>query len=464
MRKKILGLAPFALAAFSLPAYGGKPANIVFICLDDAGYGDFSYNGAYGYLTPNIDRLASEGLRMTHYLAPQPVSGASRAGMMTGCYPNRFGYRGAPGPGSKIVFPERETTIGEMLQSVGYHTGIVGKWHLGDTPERLPLRNGFDEFYGLPYSNDMSPKVYPTKDFPPLPLYRGEEVEEYEPDMNTLTSRYTGYALDFIKRNRHSPFFLYFAHSMPHIPLGVSDRFRGKSAQGLYGDVMMEIDWSVGEILSALRKYGLDERTLVIVTSDNGPWLNYGNHAGSAGGLREGKSTIFEGGQRTPCIMYWKGRITAGSTCNALVSGLDFFPTFAELAGARLPSTGVDGVSIIPLIDAVPGAAPRQHFAYYFRGNELEAVTDGNFKLVFPHRTRTYVFNRPGNDGEAGKVKYIMFDHEALFDLRNDPGERHEVQDLYPEAVERLRAIAETYRSDLGDDITGREGSGRRLN
>lgn len=463
MKKNLRGVAPLALAALSLSACSEKPANIVLICLDDAGYGDFSYNGAYGYSTPNIDRLASQGMRFTHYLAPQPISGASRAGLMTGCYPNRFGFRGAPGPGSKIVLPERETTIGEMLQSVGYKTAIVGKWHLGDTPERLPLRNGFDEYYGLPYSNDMGKVTSSKKNFPPLPLYRGEEVEEYEPDMNTLTTRYTRYATDFIRRNRRSPFFLYFAHSMPHIPLGVSDKFRGKSRLGMYGDVMMEIDWSVGEVMGALRKYGLERRTLVILTSDNGPWLNYGNHAGSAGGLREGKSNVFEGGQRTPCLMRWKGRIAEGSTCNALATGLDFFPTFAELAGAALPGTGVDGVSILPLIDGVPGACPRTDFAHYFRGNELEAVTCGDFKLVFPHRHRTYALHEPGCDGASGPVEYVMFDHEALFDLRRDPGERYEVQELYPEVVENLRGIAERYRADLGDDLTSREGPGRRL-
>jgi len=458
---KLIAAGALALAATSCQQ--SKPTNFVLVNLDDSGYGDFSCNGAYGYTTPNIDRLASEGLRFTHYLAPQPISGASRAGLMTGCYPNRIGFRGAPGPYSDIAIPESETTMGEMLQSVGYKTAIVGKWHLGCKPDKLPLNNGFDEYFGLPYSNDMWP-YHPQRTYPDLPLYEGDKVIEYNPDMNQLTTRYTEYAVDFIERNHKGPFFLYLAHSMPHVPLGVSDKFRGKSSQGMFGDVMMEIDWSIGEVLKTLRKYRLEKNTLFILTSDNGPWINYGNHAGSTGGLREGKSTTFEGGNRVNCIMYWKGHLAEGRICNGLISGIDIFPTFADISGASLPDVPIDGVSIRDLIEGKTDRSPRESFAYYFKKNSLEAVTDGRYKLVFPHAHRTYSAFPPGKDGQPGQLdEEFMLDHCEFFDLRRDPGERYNVIDEYPEEVKRLEAIADEYRARLGDDLRDMPGTERRL-
>lgn len=439
--------------------------NFVLINLDDCGWGDFSCNGAYGYKTPNIDRLASEGVRFTHFLAAQPISGASRAGLLTGCYPNRIGFAGAPGPKSQIGIHEDEMTIAEVLKQKDYATAIFGKWHLGDSHQFLPLQNGFDEYYGLPYSNDMWP-YHPQQgtvyNFPDLPTFDGNEIIGYNTDQTRLTTDYTEHAVDFIKRNRKNPFFLYVAHNMPHVPLAVSDKFKGKSSIGLYGDVIMEIDWSVGQILATLEKYGLDDNTLVILTSDNGPWLNYGNHAGSAGGLRQGKATTFDGGNRVPCIMYWKGHTQAGTICNTLASHIDILPTFAEISGAPLPTRTIDGVSILPLVLGEKGACPRKSFTYYYNKNDLEAVTDGRFKLVFPHQYRDYTLNVPGNDGAPGKLGASKVTEPELYDLRRDPGEQYNVISLYPEEAEKLMKIAEDSRERLGDDLTGRKGTERR--
>lgn len=440
-----------------------RPVNIVIINLDDVGYGDFSCNGALGYTTPNIDKLASQGVRFTHFLVGQPVSGASRAGLLTGCYPNRIGFHGAPGYHNPWGIHPDEMTIAELVKQSGYATAIFGKWHLGDYPQFLPLQHGFDEFYGLPYSNDMWP-YHPTRsdEFGDLPTIRGNEVVGYNTDQTRFTTDYTHYAVDFIRRNRKHPFLLYLAHSMAHVPLAVSDRFKGKSEQGLYGDVMMELDWSVGEVMRCLEELGLEERTLVVLTSDNGPWLNYGNHAGSTGGLRQGKSTTFEGGNRVPCIMYWKGVTKPGSICNRLASSIDLFPTVAEITHSPMPALKIDGVSILPLIRGDRQANPRSYFVYYYGVNNLEAVTDGHYKLIFPHRYRDYEAFAPGEDGTPGKLKKTMLEAPELYDLRRDPGERYNVYDMYPEVVQRLMEVAESYREDLGDDLTHRKGKNRR--
>jgi len=249
---------------------------------------------------------------------------------------------------------------------------------------------------------------------------------------------------------------------MPHVPLAVSDRFKGKSEQGLWGDVMMEIDWSVGEILKTLRELKLEEETLVILTSDNGPWINYGNHAGSTGGLREAKATTFDGGNRVPCVMYRKGHTRPGTTCNLMIASIDLFPTVAELADAPLPKHTIDGVSITKLIDGSATVSPRHFFAYYFNKNDLEAVTDGSFKLVFPHRYRTYGAYLPGADGKGGKTETLELTRPELYDLRRDPGERYNVIEQYPEAVRRLFDFAAEMRRELGDALTNTEGANRR--
>jgi arylsulfatase len=357
---------------------------------------------------------------------------------------------------------------------VGYATGIIGKWHLGDTYKFLPLQHGFDEYFGLPYSNDMWPMNYDGhafKDtsskksrFPPLPLIEGNKVVRYirtMDDQNMLTTWYTEHAVDFINRHRNQPFFLYLAHSMVHVPLGVSDKFRGKSKQGLFGDVMMEIDWSVGQVMDALKKNGLAKNTIVIFASDNGPWLMFGNHAGSAGGLREGKSTTWDGGVREPLIVRWPGVVPAGTVCNQLAASIDIFPTLAAITGAPLPTHKIDGVSILPLWKGVPGANPRDHIFFYYRTNDLEAVRQGLWKLVLPHHYRSVTNEVPGKDGWPGKM-HTDSTGLALYDERRDPGERYDVKDEYPDIVSRLLKLVDTAREDLGDDLTGYPGSGRR--
>ena len=454
-----------AATAFSGVAMAADYTNIILVNLDDVGYGDFSCNGASGYLTPNIDRLAAQGMRFTHFLAVQPVSGASRAGLLTGCYSNRIGFSGAPGPDSKYGIHAEEMTMGELLKQKGYSTAIFGKWHLGCQHQFLPLQNGFDEYYGLPYSNDMWP-YHPQQgevfNFPDLPTYEGNEIIGYNLDQSRLTTDYTMRSVNFIKKNKDKPFFLYLAHNMPHVPLAVSDKFKGKSEQGLFGDVMMEIDWSIGEIWKTVQKLGLEENTLIVITSDNGPWINYGNHAGSAAGLREAKGTTFEGGNRVPCIMYWKGHIQAGTICNRLASNIDLFPTFAEITDAPLPERKIDGVSLLPLIEGVEGANPRESFVYYYNRNDLEAVTDGEFKLVFPHKHVTYEAYAPGNDGMPGKVVTAEVRASELYDLRRDVGERYNVLHQYPERAAKLMRIADKMRQELGDDLTRVKGTENR--
>lgn len=440
-----------------------EPLNIVLINLDDAGNGDFSFKGAVGYKTPNIDCLAAEGMSMTNFYAVQPISGASRAGLLTGCYPNRIGFAYAPNPNSPTGISDEEETIAELLKAKGYATAIFGKWHLGDARKFLPLQHGFDEYYGLPYSNDMWP-YHPQYEFPDLPLIEGNEVIGYNTDQTQLTMEYTTHAVDFIRRKTESgqPFFLYLAHSMPHVPLAVSDKFKGKSKQGLYGDVMMELDWSVGEIMKTLREQGVEENTLVVLTSDNGPWANYGNHAGSSGGLREAKATTFNGGMRVPCIFYWKGKIEAGRVCNDLMSNIDLLPTFVELADAQMPKLPIDGLSMVPVLNGENKEPVRKSLCIYYHKNSLEAVTDGMYKLIFPHKYVSYETQEPGNNGQPGELGSREVKECELYDLCRDPGERVNVIDLYPEVVERLKSIADDCREDLGDDLIGKTGKNRR--
>lgn len=468
--KKILYAIPFILLILSFCSCQqqntNRLPNIVIIFIDDQGYGDLGRYGAIDYTTPNIDELADEGMMFTNFYAAQAVCSASRAGLMTGCYPNRIGIHGALAPWSRIALNAGEVTIAEMLKQKGYKTGMAGKWHLGDEMPYLPLQNGFDEYLGLPYSNDMWPVDYdgtPITDtsvwkshYPPLPLIKGnEKIREIRTldDQDELTTIYTEFATDFIKRNRDDPFFLYLAHSMCHVPLGVSDKFRGKSRQGMFGDVIEELDWSVGEVMKTLKDNGLEDNTFVIYTSDNGPWINFGNHAGSTGGLREGKGTSFEGGQREPCIMRWPGTIPVGKICNNLASTIDILPTLAEITGAGLPDHKIDGVSILPLLRGVKDANPRDHFYYYYQLNALEAVRKGHWKLVLPHPSRSYEGVLPGKDGYPGEYNHIDVPL-ALYDLRRDPGERYDVKEQNPEIVQELQDLADQARQDLGDDLT----------
>lgn len=460
IQKKLVLPAAALLSIFTAEAQ--KQPNIIVILMDDMGYGDIGTQGAIGYETPNLDKMGNEGMRFTRFYSVQAVSGASRAGLLTGCYPNRIGFSGAPGPDAVTGINENESTMAEVLKQKGYACAAYGKWHLGHHTKFLPTHNGFDEYYGIPYSNDMWPH-HPTGTYPDLPLYEGDKVIAYNPDQSQFTTNFTERAIQFIDKNKKRPFFIYLAHPMPHVPLFVSDKFKGKSKQGLYGDVIMEIDWSVGQILQKLRKEGLDENTLVVVTSDNGPWINYGNHAGSTGGLREGKGTSFEGGQRVPCLMQWKGTIPAGSVCNKLAVNIDLLPTFAHISGAAMPSHKTDGVSLFSLLKGDTKSTPRTSFLYYYRRNSLEAVSDGEFKLIFPHPTRTYEGFAPGNDGMPGRVdENKMLEEKILIDLRRDPGERYNVLSQYPEAAGRLEQMANEAREDLGDDIQKKEGKNRR--
>lgn len=443
-----------------------NPVNFIIIYLDDMGYGDLATTGAIGYQTPNLDRVAAQGMFFTRYYAPQAVCSASRAGLLTGCYPNRIGLAGALGPSSQVGIAEEEETIAEVLKKKGYATALYGKWHLGVQEKFLPTRHGFDEFYGIPYSNDMWP-FHPAGPhlFPDLPLFENETVviPAVSPEhQKQFTTQFTERTIEFIKRNQQKPFFVYLAHPMPHVPLFVSEKFEGKSKQGLYGDVMMEIDWSVGQIVQTLEETGLDENTLVIFTSDNGPWINYGNHAGNTGGLREGKGTSFEGGQRVPCLMLWKGVVSPGTVNNHLVAGMDILPTVAEIAGASLPEKKIDGVSLLPLITGEDTEGPRKTFWHYYRQNNLEAVQDGYWKLVFPHPGRTYKGFEPGKDGLPGKVNENYPFEAGLYNLRRDPGENYNLIEHYPEIVERLQRIADDARLDLGDNLTGSQGLNRR--
>jgi arylsulfatase len=332
-------------------AYADAPPhtpNIVIIYIDDMGYADIGPFGAKGYATPHLDRMAAEGMKFTSFYSAHAVCSASRAALMTGCYANRVGIAGALGPRSNVGISDREMTIAQLCRQKNYATAIFGKWHLGDAPQFLPTRHGFDEYYGLPYSNDMWPH-HPTAKFPPLPLIEQEKVINPDVDdvaQNQLTTQYTERAVRFIERHKDRPFFLYVPHTMVHVPLHVSDKFRGKTQRGLFGDVVEEVDWSVGQILGALKKSGLDGDTLVMFCSDNGPWLSYGDHAGSAYPLREGKGTSWDGGVREPTLMRWPGHIPAGKVCDAPLMTIDMLPTIARLIGGRLPDHKIDGLDI----------------------------------------------------------------------------------------------------------------------
>lgn len=481
MKKIIFAFSLFALISCqsdkaSKEIINKKLPNIVLIYADDLGFGDLASYGALDYKTPNLDKLASEGMRFTNFCVAQAVCSASRAAILTGCYSNRVGIGGALNPHAKIGLNPEEETIAELVKRAGdYKCAMYGKWHLGHLKQFLPSNQGFDDYIGIPYSNDMWKWTYDMQlatqetharkaSYPELPIMAGDTVWKTVEDLkgqDQLTTIYTEKAVEFIQKNKDNPFLLCVPHSMPHVPLGVSDKFRGKSEQGLYGDVIMELDWSVGEIMKELDKNGLTENTLVIFTSDNGPWLNFGEHAGSTGGLREGKGTIFEGGNRVPCVIRWPKEIPAGNICNQLASTIDFLPTIAEILNVNAPEKKIDGVSILPLLKGEEGAKPRETFYYYYHGSALEAVRKDNWKLVFPHKSRTYEGFEPGHDGVNGKVGVLQTGLE-LYDLRRDPGERYDVLEFYPEIVEELQKIAEVARKDLGDDLLGMKGENVR--
>lgn len=453
------------------------PPNVVFILMDDLGYGDVGCYGAKDIRTPNIDRLAREGSKFTSFYVAQAVCTASRAAFMTGAYPNRVGMGGALNHTSTTGINPQEKLLPALFKEQGYATAIFGKWHLGHHPPFLPTRRGFDEWEGLPYSNDLGPKHPVTPGLPPLPYYKGDKVVETDPPLEGLTARFTADAVSFIERNRDKPFFLYLAHVMPHVPIAASAKFLGKSRHGLYGDVVEELDWSVGEVMATLRRLGLDERTLVIFTSDNGPWTSYGDHAGSAGPFREGKLTVFEGGHREPFIVRWPGRVPAGRTSDELIAAMDVHASLAHLVGAKLPPVKQDGIDLTPLLLGQPGAKGRNEF-WYYSTDELQAVRQGDWKLHLPHEYLTLIAapgtgGKPSNygriqPGAAGSIQNsglrgIAARHGykyepiglVLYNLKDDPGETHDVAAEHPDIVARLQKVAAAARADLGDAITG---------
>ena len=451
-------------AALGAAAGGGKrrPPNIVIVFTDDQGYQDVGCFGSPLIKTPNIDRMAAEGMKFTDFYVAQPVCGASRAALLTGCYPNRIGMLGAPSHRARHGIHEREMTLAEVVKQKGYATAMFGKWHLGHLPRFLPTRHGFDEYFGLPYSNDMWP-FHPTagRHYPPLPLISGEKVVQTNPDQTQLTTWYTERAVKFIEKNAARPFLLYVAHNMPHVPLHVSDKHKGTSKRGLYGDVIAEIDWCVGRILATLKKHALDESTLVIFTSDNGPWLSYGDHAGCALPLREGKGTTWDGGVREPTVMRWCGKIPAGSTCAEPCMTIDILPTIAGLVGAKLPDHTIDGKDIWPLMSARPGAKGPHEALFFYWGRHLQAVRSGKWKLHFPHAYRTMAGRPGGTDGKP--ARYSQGKTElALYDLRADIAEKTNLADKHPDVVARLKGLADKARKELGDSATKQRGTGLR--
>lgn len=453
-----------------------KP-NIVIINMDDMGYGDTEPYGMTGIPTPHFNQIAKEGMRLTNFNAGQAICTASRAALLTGCYPNRIGMSGVLLPGAKHALNPKEETIASLLKKSGYKTANYGKWHLGNNLPYWPTNYGFDEFFGIPYSHDVWPIDYDgyslvtdPKDlrstFPPLPLISNTTVIDTIRNIkeaSKLTTLFTEKAVGFIKKNKKQPFFLYLTHPLPHAPLAVSDKFKGKSDLGLFGDVIMEIDWSIGEILKTLDNEGLTKNTVVMVTSDNGPWLFFGDNAGSSGGFREGKSTTWEGGTRVPFLIRWPGKIESGTVNGSLITNMDLLPTIADITGAALPENKIDGLDFLSLLTGKTNKGPRDTFYYYFGvgSNNLEAIRYKHWKLVFPHKSTTYNKNLPGKSGLRGKGAVVEVPL-ALYDLAHDPGEVRDVQELYPEIVAEIQKIAETAREDLGDDLTNKIGKNVR--
>lgn len=469
----------FSLFLFSLAfpfensvtqAADSSTPNVVVIFIDDMGYGDIGPFGVKGIDTPNLNRMAKEGRKFTDFIVSSAVCSASRAALLTGCYHRRIGISGALFPYSQHGLNSNEMTIAELVKQKNYATACFGKWHIGHHQKFLPLQHGFDEYTGLPYSNDMWPYAYDgartrrcrnpygkgTVDYPELPLIEGNKVVDHEvtgADQANLTTLYTEKAVNFINRNKDKPFFLYVPHTMVHTPIFVSKKFKGKSKRGLYGDVVMELDWSVGRILDTLKKNNIDENTLVVFTADNGPWLNFGDHAGLAGPLREGKGTEWEGGIREPTIMRWPGKIPANTVCDELASTIDLLPTIAAMTGAKLPDHKIDGNDIRPLMFGEKNAkSPHTAFPGYYAKGQLQMIRDRQWKLVFPHRYRSLKGKPGGSGGIPGPYGSKMSGLE-LYDLKNDIGETTNVADKYPQHVKRLSAAADEYRKELGDTL-----------
>ncbi len=449
------GLLLWACASAGARAAKAERPNFIVVFCDNLGYGDIGCFGSTLHRTPNIDRLAREGMRLTSFYVTSGVCTPSRASLMTGCYPRRVNLQ-VSGEGFPVLRPAdhkglnpRETTIAEVLRGQGYATAIVGKWHLGDQPPFLPTRQGFDYYFGIPYSDDMT--ATPDGSRPPLPLMENERVIEAPPDRNLLTRRYTEKVIEFITENRERPFFVYLPQAMPgstQAPFA-SEPFRGKSANGPWGDSVEELDWSTGEIMAALKRLKLDRKTLVVWTSDNGaPRRN--PPQGSNLPLAGWGYTTSEGGQRVPCVVWWPGRIPAGASCDEVCSTMDLLPTFARLAGTQPPGDRIlDGHDIWPLLSGRPGARSPYEAFYYYYLEQLQAVRSGPWKLYLPLEAKWKNFR---GDTEASPA--------ALYDLDHDLQETTNLADRHPEVVRRLVQLAERARDDLGD--VGRPGKNQR--
>ncbi len=463
MRRAVWGmllLLPNLVALAGAADDAERMPNFIVIFCDDLGYADIGPFGAEGYETPHLGRMAREGMKFTDFYVGRSFCTPSRAALLTGCIPTRVGIGGNFGPHSKTGLNPDEMTIAEVLKAKGYATACFGKWHLGHLPKFLPPNQGFDEYFGIPYSNDMWPfhpnvRHLPMEQrlqrWPHLPLYEGTRIinpQVSAEDQVHFTTQFAERAVQFIQTHREEPFFIYLANPQPHVPLFVSEKYQGASQRGLFGDVIREIDWGVGQIVAALQQHSIDEQTCIVFTSDNGPWLLYGDHAGSAKPLREGKGTNFEGGFRVSCLMRWPGRIPAGQTCREVAGAIDLLPTFAELAGAPLPSHKIDGKDIAPLMFATPGArSPHEVFYHYDGGNRLMALRSGKWKLMF---AQDFNSPMPGSGGIPGgsRRRHIEL---SLFDLETDVGETTNLADEHPEVVQRLRAYAARMREQLGD-------------
>ncbi|HEY4324822.1 MAG TPA: sulfatase [Mucilaginibacter sp.] len=451
---------------------GKTHPNVIIINMDDMGYGDTEPYGMTGIATPNFNKAAQQGMRLTHFNAAQAVCSASRAALLTGCYPNRISIAHALMPTSKIALSTSEETIASLLKSAGYKTAMLGKWHLGSKAPFLPIHYGFDSFYGIPYSHDMWPVEYdgtPAKpgskkaDYPPLPIYDGDKVVAHNStleDQSKLTGTLTTKAVEFIKANKSHPFFLYLAHPMPHVPLAASEKFKGKSGMGTFGDVIMELDWSIGQIMQTLDQNKLSKNTILIITSDNGPWLKFGDNAGSTAGLREGKGTAWDGGTRVPCIIRWPGTIEAGTVNSHLMTNMDLLPTIMAFTGGPLPKNKIDGLNFVDLLLGKTTTDIREVFYYYYDTNNLKGVRYKNWKLVLPHNSQTYE-SIHGMNGFPGQEHYVNVPM-ALYDLAHDPGEKYDVQTLYPDMVKKIMVYVEDARTDLGDALTHRKGQNVR--
>ena len=445
MLKRIIYLI-ILLVIFSCEKNNNSP-NIIFILTDDLGYGDLSSYGSETIKTTNIDKLAEDGVKLTSYYAAQPVCSASRAAILTGAYPNRIGIYNAFGPTSNSGINHDEYTLAEMLKDNGYKTGIFGKWHLGSIKEFFPTKHGFDEFYGILYSNDMwrwhpeYPEGYPQD----LLLYRNETAIKEIVDQSNLTKDITTESINFIKKNKDQPFFLYIAHPQPHVPLFVSEDFTNITGKGLYADVVTEIDYSVGRIITYLEENDLSDNTILVFTSDNGPWLSYGDHSGSSGIYREGKGTTWEGGVRVPSIIKFPNGLKP-SIIDEPVMAIDWMPTFANITKSKLSQNKIDGKDIWPLLSGEVDQTPHKKLYFYYRVNELHSIRMNEWKIQFSRTYRSLNGREGGKDGVPVKYDMNLIENNELYNLSSDPEEKINVYDRFPEIAKKMEKLGEEAR------------------